>query len=225
MAPRLALLGAERRTEAVDATERHRRRFHVELAALRQVGLVVEVLGLEQRRRALARARREDRRVDEQEALGVHEVAERRDDLGADAQDRLLARRAQPQVAVIHQEVDAVLLGRDRVLRGDEHRGQPGDLQLEAARGPGLGLDLAGEGQGRLQGEAIEGGEIRVREPALHQDSLGHTGAVPKDDKTDLAAGAQVRDPTLEGRTPACRPRLLIRRWGAVWHGITKLSG
>ena len=45
VAARLRFLGAERRAEAVDAAERHRVRFVVELPALRQVrGLVVEVL-------------------------------------------------------------------------------------------------------------------------------------------------------------------------------------
>ena len=145
-----------------------------------------------------------------------------------DAQDGLLAGGAQPQVAVVHEKPHAVLLGGDGVFLGDEHRGEPGDLQLEAARGPGLGLDQAGEGQGRLQGEAVEGGEIRIREPALHQDPLGHTGAVPNDDKTDLAAGAQVRDPTLEGHHLAHVPAQAVDQAmlrGAVWHGITKLSG
>ena len=76
----------------------------------------LEVLHLEQRRRALARRRREDRRVGEDEAARVEEVADRVDDLVADAQDRLLPRRADPEMAPIHQEVDAVLLRRDRVV-------------------------------------------------------------------------------------------------------------
>ena len=46
----------------------------------------------------------------------VEEVADRVDHFVADAQDRLLPRRADPQVAAIHQEVDAVLLRRDRVV-------------------------------------------------------------------------------------------------------------
>ena len=89
---RLALLGAEGRAEAVDAPERQRRGLLVELAALRQVGLLVEVLGLEQRARALARVRREDRRVHQQEALAVHEVAQGADQLRPDPQDGVLPR-------------------------------------------------------------------------------------------------------------------------------------
>ena len=104
VAARLALLGAERRAEAVDLAERHRVGFVVELAALRQVRrLVVEVLHREQRRRAFARGGREDRRVGEDEALVVEEVAHGVDDLVAHAQDRGLALGADPQVAAIHQ--------------------------------------------------------------------------------------------------------------------------
>ncbi len=98
---------------------------------------------------------------------------------------------------------------------------QPGDLQLKPPGDRGSALTRPVEGQGRLQGEAIEGGEIRVRQPALHQDSLGQTGAVPNDDKADLAAGAQVRDPTLEGHHLAhvlaqAVDEAMLR--GAVWH-------
>ena len=116
MAARLRLLGAEGRAEAVHLAERHRAGLHVELAGLREVGLVVEVVDLEQRRRALARVGREDRRVDQREAVRVEVVAAGADDARAHAQDRVLARRAQPEVAVVHQEVGAVLLRRDRVL-------------------------------------------------------------------------------------------------------------
>ena len=71
VAARLRFLGAERRAERVDAAERHRVGLVVELAALRQVRRrVLEVLDREQRRRALARGGREDRRVGEDEARG-----------------------------------------------------------------------------------------------------------------------------------------------------------
>ena len=63
-----------------------------------------------------ARGRREDRRVGEDEAAIVEEVADGVDDFVADAQDRLLARRADPEVPAVHQVVDAVFLRRDRVV-------------------------------------------------------------------------------------------------------------
>ena len=54
VAARLGLLGAEGRAEAVDAAERHRARLAVELARLRQVGLLAEVVDLEEGGRPLA---------------------------------------------------------------------------------------------------------------------------------------------------------------------------
>ena len=66
---RLGLFGAEGRTEAIHAAERHRVGFVVELTALSQVGgFVVEVLDRKERGRTFARGRREDRRVGEDEA-------------------------------------------------------------------------------------------------------------------------------------------------------------
>ena len=114
----LRLLGPEGRAEAVDLAERRGRRLEVELAGLREVGLVAEVVGLEQRRGALAGRRGEDRRVDQREVALVEEVADRLLDLAAHPQRRPLAARAQPEVAVLHQERGAVLLGGDRVVLG-----------------------------------------------------------------------------------------------------------
>src|ERR1035441_4551639 len=52
--PRLGFLGAERGPEAVDFSESRGRRLEIELAGLRQVGLlVIRVLRLEKTRRAL----------------------------------------------------------------------------------------------------------------------------------------------------------------------------
>ena len=83
---------------------------------MRNAGLVLEVLRREERRRPFARGGREDRRVGEDEAAIVEEVADGVDDLVPDAQDRLLALRANPEVAAIEQVVDAVFLRRDGVV-------------------------------------------------------------------------------------------------------------
>jgi hypothetical protein len=98
----LRLLGAEGRTERIDASERHGRRLEVQLSALRQVRLlVVEVLDRKQRGGSLARGGGEDRRVGQDEAARVEEVADRIDDLMTDAQDRRLAFRSSGGYAAI----------------------------------------------------------------------------------------------------------------------------
>ena len=114
---RLGLLGAEHRTEVVDAAERHGVGLGVELPALREKDfLILEVVDREERRRALARRRRENRRVGEDEPLVVEEVAHRADDLVTHAKDRRLLLRTNPQVTAIEQVVDAVLLRRNRIV-------------------------------------------------------------------------------------------------------------
>ena len=135
VAARLRFLRAERRPEAVDAAKRHRVGLVVELAALREVcRCVVEVLDGKERRRALARRRREDWRVGQDEPAVVEVVAHGVDHFVPDAQDRLLARRSDPQVAAIHQEVDAVFLGRDREVVRLAQYVEARDVDLVAAR-------------------------------------------------------------------------------------------
>jgi hypothetical protein len=70
VAARLGFLGAEGGAEAVDLAERHGVGFVVELAGLRQIRLlVVEVVHFEQRGGAFAGGGREDRRIDQREAV------------------------------------------------------------------------------------------------------------------------------------------------------------
>src|SRR5205823_14154986 len=99
--------------EAVDFAERRCGRLVVELARLRQVRLLVaEVVNLEERGRSLARGGRQYRRVAEDEAVAVEEVADGADDCVAHKKYRVLSARAEPEVTVIHQELRSVLLRR-----------------------------------------------------------------------------------------------------------------
>ena len=200
VAARLRLLGAERRAEAVDAAERHRVGFVVELPALRQIRrLIVEVLRLEQRRRALAGGRREDRRVGQDEAAAVEEVADRVDDLVADAQDRLLALGAEPEVAAVEQEVDAVLLRRDRVVvrRADDFHAL--DVDLVAARRALVGARRAGDHDRGFLREVIRRLEQILADRRLRHHRLDEAGAVAHGEEMDLAARAAVVKPPLDG--------------------------
>ena len=75
------------------------------------------------------------------------------DDLGANAQDRALAGRANPEMAMLHQEVDAVLLERDRiriVFRDLLHDLNVGDVEFEAAGRALIGANLAAHDHARL---------------------------------------------------------------------------
>src|SRR5205085_9071428 len=120
---------------AVGFGERGCGRLVVELARLRQVSLLVaEVVNLEERRRALARGGCQDRRVAEDEAVSVEEVADGADDCVAHEEYGVLSARAEPEVAVIHQELRAVLLRRNRVALDALQDLGVHNVNLESAR-------------------------------------------------------------------------------------------
>jgi len=119
MSPGFALFSPERRSKAIRFAEGHRRCFHVQLPGLGEVGLTeVEVGNLEQGAGAFACGRGEYRGVDERESVQIEVVADRFFQGVTHSQDDVLAHRAQPEMAVLHQVGDAVLLGSDRVILG-----------------------------------------------------------------------------------------------------------
>ncbi len=90
VAPRLRFLRPEGRTEAVDLAEGGRVRLVVELSALGEIGLVAEVLRLEERGRPLAGVGGQDGGVEVDEAPPVEELPYEPDESCPDAQDCLL---------------------------------------------------------------------------------------------------------------------------------------
>ena len=148
MPPRLRLLRAESGPKAVHLAQRQRGRLNVKLAGLGEKRRVAEVVHRKQRRGALARRRRQNRRVGADEAVLVEVFGRRAHDLRADAQNGRLPRRPHPQMAVLHEEVDAVFLQRDRVgiaLRHPLHHFDVLDVQFEAAGRALVRPDLAGD--------------------------------------------------------------------------------
>ena len=133
---RLGLLGPEGRPEVVDPAVGRAGRLEVQLSGLREVRRAqVEVGHLEEGAGALADGAGEDRGVDEQEPFVVEEPPERHDGGIPDAHHRVRPGGAQPEVAVLEQEVDAVLLLGDRVVEIRVlHDVDRGHGELEARR-------------------------------------------------------------------------------------------
>src|SRR4029077_4414677 len=103
---------------------------------LTEVRLLVEVTDLEQRGSPFTRRGSQNRRIAQDEAVAVEEVAGSADDLVADPHDRPRSPGSQPQVPPIQQELDAMLLRCDRerlVLRNAMDDLQVGDAHLVAA--------------------------------------------------------------------------------------------
>ena len=144
-------------------------------------------------------------RIDQDEAVVVEVPADGVDDRVADLADGPLPLRAQVQVAVLHQEVDAVRLGRDRVAlgRGDDLGIRYG--HLVAADAALVGPDGPGHRQRRLLAEPLELLEELIRHLALFDDALAQARAVADDQKQDLAAGPAVVQPAAAASPPARR--------------------
>src|SRR5262249_25516199 len=171
----------------------------VELAALREVRRLAEVLDGEQRGRALARRGRQDRRVEAEEAMLVEILPAGADHLGANAQHRVLTTRAQPQVAVLEQEPGAVLLGRDRELgrRCVQH------AEVAAAELVADGRALVGADGARHLERALLRKMIGAREDldghvVLPHDALDGAAAVPELQEVNLPARASCGEPAAE---------------------------
>ena len=200
VAPGLGFFGPKGGAEAIHPAQGHGRSLQIELAALGQVGLApVQIVRLKEAGGALAGRGGEDGGVYQHEAAVVEEVPAGPADFVPDSQNGLLPGGPQPQVAPVHEEGHPVFLGGDGIFRGDLDGDHPGHFQLIASGSPGLGPDQTFQHQGRFQGKPLELLKIILREPPLDQHSLGHAGAVPEHQKADLAAGAQVIDPTPEG--------------------------
>ena len=200
VAARLRLLRAEHRPEVVDAAERHGVGLGVELAALREEDfLVLEIIDGEERRRALARGRREDRRVGEDETPIVEEVAHRADDLVPHAKNRCLLLRSNPEMPPIEQIVDAVLFRRNRIVDRRAHDLEVRDVELVAARCAAVGAHRAVHDQRGFLRQVIGLLELLVADGSLRHDGLDESGAVAHRQKMDLSARAAIVQPPADG--------------------------
>ena len=179
--------------------KRERAGLGVELAALREIGLALaEVVDFEKIGGALARGRGQDRRVEQHEAALVKELARGGGDLVAHAQDRVLARRAHPQMAQVEQKGDPVLLGRDRIVDRGCVDLKALDRQLEAAGRALVFAHHTGHLERGLLPQMVGGGE-RVGADFIEQgDALAYSGAVAQQQEVDFAARAAIVEPSLE---------------------------
>ena len=139
----------------------------------------------------------------------VEVVARRLDDLGANAQHSRLARRAHPQMAVLHQEVDTVLLERDGIGIVFLHALQDlrvADVKFISAGRALVGADFAGDDDAGFLRQALNGVEQFGRDGVLGDNALDDAATVAKDGEQQLAAFAQVVEPAANGDGLAFMP-------------------
>jgi hypothetical protein len=105
-------------------------------------------------------------------------------------------------MAVLHEEVDAVLLEGDGVGVGLGNALNDLNIfyvELEAARGTLVCAHFAGDDDGRLLGEAFEGFKDSGRDALDVGYALNGSGAVAKDGEEKFAALAEVVEPSAKG--------------------------
>ncbi len=174
-------------------------RFVIKLAGLREIDLLVfEIIHFEERGGAFAGGGREDGRIDQREAVRIEIIANAFDYFVADAEDGVLAFAAQPQMAMVHQKIDAVVLGRDRVgVRFGDALEDFGafDVHLVTAGRARLGADFSANDQRRFLGEVLQRFKERFVKLALHRDALHDARAVAQQRESDLPGLAEIIEP------------------------------
>ena len=200
MTTRLRFLGAKRGTERVNTTECSGERFTIQLTGLREIGAAfVEILGAEQSG-ALTDGGGQDRRVAMNEVARVKEIVDRLLDLMPHTHQRHLARRAQPEVPVVHQEIDAVLLWLDRIIDWTGAK----DTQFRCANFRATWRTrfephLASHRHRGLNGQRGKPLPHVRRDLTSDEDALHDAGPVTYHEKRDLALRAYVLHPTAHG--------------------------
>ncbi len=198
---RLRFFGAKGWAERVHLAEGHGRGLDIELTGLGEVRLLVEIIDGEQRACAFASRRSENRRIGEGEAALVEEIADGFDDLRAHAEDRCLALRAHPEMAMLHEELGAMLFGRDGVRIGLGHaldNLNVDHVEFVAAGRALIGADFALDDHARLLGEGLDGFEHFGRDRVFRHHALNDARAVAKLREQKLAALAQVIEPAAQ---------------------------
>jgi hypothetical protein len=197
--PSLRFFGSKHRAEIVNTPERHRVGLGIQLPALRQEDfLILEVIDWEQRRGSLARGGRENWRIGENEPPLVEKIADRGDHFVPHAQDGRLPLRSNPQVPSIEQIIDAVLFGRNRVVRRVAYDLEIRDVELVTAWCPAVSPHAAMHHNRGFLGEMIGGLELVIADGGLRDDRLDKPGAVAHGQKVDFAARPTVVQPAAD---------------------------
>src|ERR1700682_3905088 len=110
----------------------------------------------------------------------------------------MLARGADPQMAVVEQERDAVILGRNRIVRRRRNYRERFERQLESARRALVLAHDTGHLERGFLAHVIRRREILRAEIGERGNALAYAGAVAHLQEIYLPARALAREPSLE---------------------------
>src|SRR5271166_1818053 len=110
----------------------------------------------------------------------------------------MLPPAAEPKMAMIHEEVNAVIFGCDRVwmfLGNVLQNAGAFHIEFVSASGTLLGPDLPSDNERTFLSEALQRFEDVLGELTLHRNALDHAAAIADDREDDLAGLAQIIEP------------------------------
>src|SRR5204863_9905381 len=125
-------------------------------------------------------------------------VADRLDDGVPHREDRALARGAQPEVALLLQEADAVLLGLDRIARLALEHPELRDLELVSERAPRILRHLPAHLDRGFLGSLVPRGEDRLGHVPLRDHGLDDPGSGADLEEVKLAARPLAVEPAAQ---------------------------
>ena len=194
----LGLLSTERGSKAIHPAQGRRGGFTVELPALRQIGLLVEVVRLEEGGRPFTGVRGEDRGIHQDEAPVVEKVPAGTDDFVTNSQDGMLPAGTEPEMPVLHEEPDPVLLRLNGKAFSQMKQLNLRHLELAAPLCPCVRLDGARQDQRGLLTHTCRESELLVPDRRFADHGLDVPGPVPHGEKLNLAAGPASPQPAAE---------------------------
>ena len=205
MAARFGFFGTEGGAEAVDSAEGHRSRFGIKLSRLSQIGRLIEVIQREQAVNALSVGSRQNGTVQQHKSSVVEKLAPAPDDLVANVHQRELTTGSQPQVTVIQEKVDAVILLADGIFFGGIlNNAKFSHRQLDARRGALVDAHRARHFKTGLKPQALRLGELFVGNFAFHHHGLNEARSVANLQEMNFARTSLVVHPALYADVFAC---------------------
>ena len=154
--------------------------------------------------------------------MRIEIIAHRFDHFVTHANDGVLAFAAQPEMAVVHQEIRAMFLGRDgigiRFRNAVEHLGAL-HIHFIAAGRALLGANFAAKNQRRFLSEIFQRFKQRFVEIGFHRNALHDAGAVAHEREHDFAGFAEVVEPAGDFHRIACVASGVFDSDAGVGHG------
>src|SRR5699024_1598626 len=195
----LAFLSAESGAKSVDQSMRHRHRLAIQLPGLRKIGLILKVGRFKKIGGTLRGISGKNGRIHLNETALLEKGMNGIDDSIAHTHGGPLTLAAQPQMAVLHQKIHAVLFGCNRIIFGNLHHLNIRYLHLMAANTALIFNDFTGDFNGAFLPESVRRHPGLRADPVFGYHALAEAGAVAQLQEIEIFTASEIIDPSLQG--------------------------